>query len=124
MGFYVVNGGFNYILKNNFIDNKRHAFFDTAFRNHWVNNYWDEAELNSYRINGMISFYKYDIWGEIIWELHIPWINFDWNPAKEPYDINVTQNYDIDDYMRTIDNPLLEQFPLLQKLIQQLSFGL
>jgi hypothetical protein len=47
----------------------------------------------------------------------LPWFNFDMNPAQEPYDINVTQNYDNGDYFRTIDRPFLGRFPLLQRLL-------
>lgn len=78
---------FNTVKKNNFVENEQHAFFDTAFRNHWLKNYWEGDKLPPVRINGMISFYKTDYWGNIIWELHIPWVNFDWFPAQRPYDI-------------------------------------
>ena len=75
--------------QNNFIENDLHACFDTAFRNHWLRNYWEGDILPPARIDGMISFYKTDYWGNIIWELHIPWVNFDWLPEITPYDIKV-----------------------------------
>ena len=77
----------NTITQNNLIGNEQHASFDTAFRNRWKHNYWDDTIVVPVQIDGMISFYRRGHWGEIIWEHHIPWTNFDWNPAKEPFDI-------------------------------------
>jgi parallel beta-helix repeat protein len=80
----------NSILKNNFICNRRHAYFETAFRTQWSKNYWKGVISPHVRIFGMRSFYILDITGyNIIWELRFPWFNFDWYPAKEPYDIGV-----------------------------------
>jgi hypothetical protein len=57
----------------------------------WNNNYWDNKKgIGPKFIIGFISFgfifieegyYKYNI--------KIPWINFDWHPAKEPFDITI-----------------------------------
>jgi len=88
-GVNLSNSDSNSIKRNNFIENDLHACFDTAFRNHWLRNYWEGDILPPARIDGMISFYKTDYWGNIIWELHIPWVNFDWRPAQEPYNIGV-----------------------------------
>ena len=88
-GVNLSNSDSNSIKRNNFIENDLHACFDTAFRNHWLRNYWEGDILPPARIDGMISFYKTDYWGNIIWELHIPWVNFDWLPALKPYDIGV-----------------------------------
>jgi len=49
------------------------------FPNNWNYNYWGESRI-------LPKF----IWGSIgIFVGFIPWINFDWHPAKEPYDIGV-----------------------------------
>jgi len=88
-GVNLSNSDSNSIKRNNFIENDLHACFDTAFRNHWLRNYWEGDILAPARIDGMISFYKTDYWGNIIWELHIPWVNFDWLPASTPYNIEV-----------------------------------
>ncbi len=68
----------NTIHKNNFLDNKRHAFFEGDWRNKWTQNYWGRP-----RILPKIIF------GRIIINTIIPWFNIDWNPAKESYDIEV-----------------------------------
>ncbi len=66
----------NTILKNNFIKNKRHAFFIEC-KNSWRQNYWNR-----------LRFFPKPIFGKInIWFMSVPWINIDWRPAKEPYDI-------------------------------------
>lgn len=80
----------NLIQKNNFIGNIRHSYFDSSLFNHFIGNYWEGDSTPPYRIDGVLSFYKVDPWtGGIIWEKHIPWMCFDWSPAKEPYDIGV-----------------------------------
>jgi len=65
------------IYKNNFLDNKRHAFFEGDWRNMWKQNYWGRPRILPKIIFGRI------IYGPI----KIPWINIDWHPAKEPYGI-------------------------------------
>lgn len=62
--------------KNNFINNLYHAYFEGRFkyfseRNQWIGNYWDN----------WIGFGPKLIKGYIF----IPWINFDWFPANNPY---------------------------------------
>jgi hypothetical protein len=126
-----LSGCNNIITCNNFINNIRNAnnvqytfsppdiSKDRNNKNVWDGNYWGKPR----------SLPKF-IWGYLRYEREPPnpaepylLITIDWHPAKEPYDINLTQNYDIDDYSRTIDKPYLGRFPLLQKLIQQLGFG-
>jgi len=69
------------IIKNNFIGNRRHASFHIPFfgRNHWDSNYWDNwigiGPKLIFGSNGFLGF--------------LPWIQFDWHPATEPYDIGV-----------------------------------
>jgi len=79
-GIRIYNSGGNTILKNNFIDNERDAFFDDSFLNQWKQNYWNRPRILPYFIFG-------EIWIEIFGDIEIRWINIDWNPAQEPYDI-------------------------------------
>jgi len=68
---------FTKIEQNNFIDNVINAGFTKAYFCHWRGNYWDKPRFLPYPVYG--------------WMWHgtpnIPWIKFDWRPAKEPYDI-------------------------------------
>ena len=69
------------INENNFIDNRFHAIFYYSFLNNWSENYWDNWFFRLPKpIIGMMYL---DFIGKTI-----PWINFDWHPAKEPYDIS------------------------------------
>ncbi len=70
----------NIIEHNNFIDNiPNNAFFIIPFSttNKWNNNYWDKSRVMPYPIFGYIQTIM----------LAVPWLNIDWNPAKEPYEI-------------------------------------
>jgi len=86
-GIKFSHSGSNTIIKNNFIDNKiHHAFFgiySVPCKNTWMQNYWNRPRLLPKIIFGMreIRLNSYII--------PIPWIEFDWNPAQEPYDIGV-----------------------------------
>ena len=73
------------IKKNNFIDNDCNAFFINSFANRWVRNYWDDRlGFRPEIIKGVL--YTFPLWGPLE---EIPWRNFDWRPAQEPYDIGV-----------------------------------
>ncbi len=81
-GIRILNASANNIIKhNNFIDNKpMNAFFtitDFSLSNQWNGNYWSRPRIFPKLVIGCI---KKD------W-IYIPWINFDWHPAKKPYDI-------------------------------------
>jgi len=78
-GIYLYSSSSNTILKNNFLDNERDAFFITSFLNRWKQNYWNEPRVLPKLIFGVIE----------IGSIWLPWINIDWNPAQEPYDIGV-----------------------------------
>jgi len=67
----------NTIHKNNFIANNRQAQFIDSFLNSWFENYWNRPRLLPKPIFGTIT----------IGTLSYLWINFDWRPAREPYDI-------------------------------------
>jgi parallel beta-helix repeat protein len=66
----------NKIHRNNFINNVKCAYFFDCTSNNWNGNYWDKPRLFPKIILGRKI-------GIIWW----PWFNFDWHPAKEPYDI-------------------------------------
>jgi parallel beta-helix repeat protein len=69
------------IKNNNFINNQYqaqfvygiHIFRGLTYR--WNGNYWNESRSLPYPIRGVYFFF--------------PWVQFDWFPAKEPYDIEV-----------------------------------
>ena len=65
----------NNIHKNNFLENNIHAIFYNSYFNSWKGNYWDDWTL----------LFPKPIYGTAFY--WIPLINFDWHPAKEPYDI-------------------------------------
>lgn len=73
----------NKITNNNFIENsQQHAEFFTRIigyrgKNIWDGNYWNSSRSLPYPIFGKIGIYN----------SRFPWLNFDWHPAKEPYDI-------------------------------------
>ncbi len=64
----------NQINYNNFIKNTISASFKGCIMNDWSNNFWKRSRLLPKPIFGRQRRF-------------IPWVNFDWNPAKEPYDI-------------------------------------
>ena len=66
----------NKIHQNNFFNNNISAFF-TSCINEWNNNYWDGARLFPKPIFGMM----------VMIGKSIPWVNFDWHPSREPYEI-------------------------------------
>jgi len=78
-GIFLLRSKQNLIIENNFIGNVRGAFFRSfCFFNRWNNNYWDDwIGFGPQLIFGLLFFNK------------IPWIQFDWHPAQEPYNIEV-----------------------------------
>ena len=82
-GIYVCLGRNNEIHFNNFIQNNKSAYFHRRifdiYLNCWNRNYWDDHNsILPKIISGRIE-YGY--------RKYIPWLNFDWHPAQEPYDI-------------------------------------
>jgi parallel beta-helix repeat protein len=69
------------INKNTFINNTNNAGFGLSFFNTWEGNFWDEPRTQPYPIFGGLNL-------GIIFT--IPWVNFDWHPAQEPYNIGET----------------------------------
>ena len=72
---------FTKIEQNNFIDNGIDAGFTKAYFCHWRGNYWDEPRFLPYPVYGWMWYGP----------PYIPWIKFDWRPAKEPYDIPIPE---------------------------------
>jgi len=65
----------NMIYQNNFQNNTKNAdFICFSLNNKWEGNYWDKSRILPYPIFGKLG-------------LFIPLLNFDWHPAKKPYDI-------------------------------------
>jgi len=66
---------------NNLIGNNINAVYKQSFFNLWYNNYWDDWDKSTPRpIDGEIRLERLD-------DRIIPWVQFDWKPALEPYDI-------------------------------------
>jgi parallel beta-helix repeat protein len=67
---------------NTFVDNgEKDAFFylrNIGLNNQWKHNYWSKAKVLPKVILGRIMLDA---------ETSIPWINIDWTPAQEPYNI-------------------------------------
>ena len=79
-GIYLEYSFINFILGNNFFNKVRDAFFWNSFLNRWNHNYWSRPRILPKNIFGLMGMFEY---------LVFPWFNFDWFPAKEPYDIGV-----------------------------------
>ena len=72
-GIFLLRSEKNVIIKNNFINNTRQAYFSlrSSFWNQWKNNYWDDwIGMGPKVIHGTVCAYL------------LPWVNFDWNPVK------------------------------------------
>jgi parallel beta-helix repeat protein len=90
-GIYLSHSSGNLICYNNFIANKINAFFITyELRlikqiNRWKQNYWDDWIGLKYP---MFRFVPKRIDGQLILDKIEPRLfQFDWHPAREPYDI-------------------------------------
>ena len=74
----------NIIKKNNFINNEHNANFDTALFTRWRNNYWDDhVGLLPYQIVGTLTLVRGEYEPPIVFTM----VNFDWCPAREPFEI-------------------------------------
>jgi len=76
-GVFLILSNNNEIVQNNFIENLEHASFKKCKSTTWNENYWDDLTFSPKLIFGTIG----PIFGLI------PWINIDWAPATEPYEI-------------------------------------
>lgn len=75
--------GENEICYNSFKHNGRNAVTH-SIQNEWYNNYWNRPRIIPYPILGKVGI----ISTFFTWFYLFPWIQFDWNPASEPYDIS------------------------------------
>jgi parallel beta-helix repeat protein len=109
LGIHLSESKSNTVTKNNFIDNIRSASFATNSsalvinRNTWDGNYWNIPRQLPKKIIGRTGFLLnyialafpllLDWLNDLPRALYlyvfklIPWINVDWHPAQEPYDI-------------------------------------
>ena len=80
------------IICNNFINNDRDAFFDyyhcfpKGSGNIIDKNFWGKSRIFPKLIFGQLCCPLKILDNPFF---NIPWITFDWHPAKEPYDIEV-----------------------------------
>jgi len=95
IGIFIYGGIHNEIKHNNLLKNSRHVSFDLLFLfrfilplfiypfqlNKWRSNYYEGHRFGPKIIRGKMIF-------DIESEISIPWINIDWFPAKEPYNID------------------------------------
>ena len=74
----------NIIERNNFIDNKEYDayFYIKNFMSHnkWKQNYWSKARVLPKPIFGLIM---------LGGDSSLPWVNVDWQPAQQPYNITL-----------------------------------
>jgi len=88
--FGTVNG---IVKENNFIENDQSVDYN-YFLNRWIGNYWDDWDsllprpVKSKCVFVLLSGLLSEIFKEYV-EISIPWVQFDWHPAQEPYDIGV-----------------------------------
>jgi len=68
----------NTIICNNFINNHPNVFLKRSNNNDWNENYWNKPRFFPKLIIGLNEK-----------RLFIPYITFDWHPAREPYNIEV-----------------------------------
>jgi len=80
------------IHQNTFLNNTNQSFFTYFFllqrfpRNHWNENYWDDWHSVLPRpIRGVKEVIYLVLRPGMVFSIPIPWINFDWHPAQEPY---------------------------------------
>ena len=77
-GIFLVNTFFSVVQENNFLNNELDALFNEAFFTVWQRNYWNQPRLLPKVIHGRLGHGL----------IPIPWFNnYDWHPAKQPYDI-------------------------------------
>jgi nitrous oxidase accessory protein NosD len=85
--FFQVNAIGNRIEQNNFVKNNESATIYRGWLTRWINNYWDDWVG--------LKHPAFKVFPKTIWRvvpingvfIEIPWCDFDWHPAKQPYDI-------------------------------------
>ena len=77
------------IEKNNFVRNVVDDIFYSQLiqrRNRWIHNYWGPLPKVVKPIFGLIQI-TFPVGDYSFLGIIVPWIKFDWSPAKEPYNI-------------------------------------
>jgi len=74
---------FSIVTKNNIYNNTVNAWFGGLFH-YWSKNYWGQPKYLPYKIQGVL----FSIGFPELPYLNFPWINFDWHPAQQPYNIS------------------------------------
>jgi parallel beta-helix repeat protein len=91
LGLYLYDNSWCLIKSNNFINNQKHTDFEkfSILRNLFQNNYWSDSTGFGPKLIWGLQNIKigYNSRLGIPIYLTIPWVQFDWFPAKEPYDI-------------------------------------
>jgi nitrous oxidase accessory protein NosD len=75
----------NKIYQNTFLGNTRNVRYALYENNNWDQNYWGRGRYMPYPIFG----WKHpgNLIRDIFVNFKIPWIEIDWHPAQQPYDI-------------------------------------
>jgi len=84
LGIFIWMGSDNTICYNTFSGTNRHASFNVYLnekRNTWNKNYWGKPRVLPQLVIGNIN-----VW--FGYQFVLPWLNVDWHPAQEPYDIS------------------------------------
>jgi len=73
------------ITQNNIYHNIVNAYFSNSFGNKWDGNYWGTSK----RVKMIVGFIRpFDWVPAFITLIVVPWFNFDFHPAQEPYEIS------------------------------------
>jgi hypothetical protein len=80
------------IVRNNFIGQGTYASFGGSWwfqANHWDSNYWADHHGKCVRaIPGKVLIFVIPLgYFHGNWCLYSRWLNFDWHPAQQPYDV-------------------------------------
>jgi len=82
------------INQNNFINNTNQSFFEYFFflqifpHNNWNGNYWDTWHSKLPKpIKGTKELILFVLRPGAVYTIPVKWINFDWHPALESYDV-------------------------------------
>jgi nitrous oxidase accessory protein len=83
IGLNLSKSMFTSIRSNNFEDNKQDAYFFDSKNSIWRSNYWGRIRFLPKPIFGILHV-------KVGKQIRVPyiWINFDWHPAQQPYDIS------------------------------------
>jgi parallel beta-helix repeat protein len=88
-GIALYDSNSNIIKNNNFKGNNENVDFLDSNYNNWNSNYWGRSRILPKIISGSITIRPPGFGTP---GLYFPWFNFDWHPAKKPYDINTNDD--------------------------------